>query len=95
MFNTVAHTAIDMVQTSKKMFVEHAVKHEGLAKIINDFVDAQTTYTKSVVNTNIDTFTKFYSLATRNNFGKEVMEAYNIPTFAAPAKTTKASKKAD
>jgi hypothetical protein len=93
MFNTFAHTAIDMVQTSKKMVVEHTIKHEGLAKIINDFVDAQTSYTKSAVNTGIDTFTKFYGLATRNDFGKEVMEAYNIPTFET-AKTAKASKKA-
>lgn len=49
MFNTFTDAAIDAVQTSKKQFVNTFVQHEGIAKTLNSFVDAQTSYTKSAV----------------------------------------------
>ena len=62
MFNTYAHTFIDAVQTGKKQVVTHAVKHERLATILNEFIDSQTKYTKSAVDAGFDAATSFGSL---------------------------------
>lgn len=48
MFNQIT-TGVDAIQTAKKQIVTTFVQHEGLAKILNGFVDAQTAYTKSAV----------------------------------------------
>lgn len=46
MLELLTKTAIDTVQSAKKMAVDTFVKHEGLAKTLNKFVDTQTEYTK-------------------------------------------------
>ena len=55
MFKTYANIAIDQIQMAKKDFVKQTVKHEAFAKIANDFVDAQTEYTKRATSLFIDT----------------------------------------
>ena len=61
-------STIDTVQTGKKIFVDTFVKHEELAKTMNNFVDQQTEYTKQTV----DNFAKFgselYSIVAKKNF---------------------------
>ena len=42
------NSAIDTVQSTKTQFVKTFVKNEELAKPLNTFVDAQTSYTKAV-----------------------------------------------
>ncbi len=42
------NTAIDSFQDAKKQFVKTFVKNEELAKPLNTFVDAQTSYAKVV-----------------------------------------------
>ena len=50
-------TAIDSIQTTKKMWVKTFVTNEAIAKAMNDFVDAQSDFTKKAVKTGVDTAT--------------------------------------
>ena len=54
---------IDTVQNGKKQFVKTAITHEGTAKVLNDFVDAQTAYTKDAVKAFTKVGTSLYSEA--------------------------------
>lgn len=47
MFNFYAYTFIDSIQEGKKQIVKNFIKNEELSRILNEFVDAQTAYTKS------------------------------------------------
>lgn len=47
--------AIDTIQNSKKQFVKTFVTNEKMAKAMNDFIDAQTEYTKDAVKAGTDT----------------------------------------
>ena len=49
---------IDTVQTAKKEFVRNFITNEAAAKAWTDFVDAQTTYTKSFVDSADRVFTE-------------------------------------
>lgn len=49
MFTVFANTAIETIQSTKKIAVDTFVKHEGLSKALNSFVDSQTEYTKNAV----------------------------------------------
>ena len=54
-------TAIDTVQTVKKEAIKTFVKNENVAKSLNEFVDAQTAYTKEAVKATTDVATKLTS----------------------------------
>ena len=59
-------TTIDAVQTSKKQFVNTMfAKNENIAKTLNEFVDAQTEYTKSAFKAGSDVATKLASEAVK------------------------------
>lgn len=93
MFNSFAYSAIDAVQTSKKQFVETFVKHEGIAKALNDFVDSQTKYTKAAVDAGIQTATSIGMIVTTKQFYDDVTDSMKsmVPSFVAPkAKSKKA-----
>jgi hypothetical protein len=75
MLKMFADTTVDTIQTSKKMFVDTFVKHEGLAKTLNEFVDAQTEYTKKAIETGITTGTNVYSAITDKTFYTDTLEA--------------------
>jgi len=45
---------IDAVQNAKREWIKTFVKTESLAKPMNNFVDAQTTYTKELAKTATD-----------------------------------------
>ena len=77
MFNTYAHTFIESVQSAKKMAVKNIVKHDQAQKICNDFIDAQTKYTKAATDTAFDTITRFYSLMSSTNLVEETNKVYN------------------
>jgi uncharacterized protein (UPF0332 family) len=59
-------TAIDAVQTGKKQFVKTFVNNEKIADALNEFIDAQTSYTKQAVSTATRTATTL-SKETMNN----------------------------
>ena len=65
---------IDTVQNAKKQFVNSVVKNEAIAKSLNEFVDAQTAYTKSAVKAGQDAATKI---------GQEVIKANSECTKSA------------
>lgn len=75
MIKTYIHTAIDTIQTSKKMFVDTFVKHEVLAKSLNDFVDTQTDYTKKAFDASVETGTKVYNTITDKSFYTDAFKA--------------------
>lgn len=68
MFKTLINTAVDTIQTSKKMFVDTVIKHEGLAKSLNEFVDTQTDYTKQAIDASIKAGTNVYNTITDKSF---------------------------
>jgi hypothetical protein len=55
MFKLFTDSAIDMVQSSKKVAIDTFVKHEALAKNLTNFVDTQTEYTKKAVDNTLNT----------------------------------------
>jgi hypothetical protein len=59
---------VDTIQTSKKIFVDTFVKHEGMAKVMNEFVDAQTEYTKKAIDVGFTTSTNMYKTITDKSF---------------------------
>ena len=81
-------TVIDAVQTAKKEAVKTLfAKNEVIAKSLNEFVDAQTAYTKAAVKTGTETATSLAKEMTKSlsevakfdytKFGEGVMKAYN------------------
>jgi hypothetical protein len=90
MFNTLAHTAIDTFQTGKKFAITNTVKYEPLADIMNTFVDTQTTYTKTFIDSLLTTGTKMVELSMSKDFGKAVTESYIQPLTKAAAASRKA-----
>lgn len=68
MLSTLVNNTVDAIQTSKKIFVDTFVKHEGLAKSLNEFVDAQTSYTKQAIDASIKTSTEVYNTVSDRTF---------------------------
>ena len=50
-----AYEFIDTIQNAKKTFVKTFVQNETIARAMNDFVDAQSAYTKDAVKVGITT----------------------------------------
>lgn len=48
---------VDAVQNSKKQFVSMFVNNEKMSQALNNFIDAQTEYTKDAVKAGTDTVT--------------------------------------
>lgn len=84
-----ATTTIDSIQTAKKIAVDTFVKHEDLAKSLNDFVDAQTTYTKQAIDAGIKTGSQVFDVITDKSFYTDSFKA------AQDAVSKFASRKAD
>lgn len=77
MFNTFTDAAIDAVQTSKKNFVNTFVKHEGIAQALNQFVDAQTSYTKSAVAAGSVAATTVGMIVSSKEFFDHITKGFN------------------
>ena len=74
MFTTFANTAIDTIQSTKKIAVDTFVKHEDLSKALNSFVDSQTEYTKKAVENGYKTATAMAGIFTDPTFYKSSVE---------------------
>lgn len=74
-------STIDAIQTSKKTFVNTFVTNKTIADAMNNFVDAQTEYTKKAVKTGTETATTFAS-----EFTKMAQEASKFDFAKAFAK---------
>ena len=89
MLNSLFHTAIDSIQTGKKFVVTNTVKYETLADMLTTYVDAQTAYTKSFVDTAIKSSMDFGDMLMNKNFTKEVIEAYTPTQMKAASRKAK------
>lgn len=49
MFNQFTFQAVDGIQSAKKQFVNTFIQHTEFQKVLNNFVDAQTEYTKAAI----------------------------------------------
>ena len=58
-------STIDTIQTGKKSFVNTFVLNKDVAAALNDFVDAQSEYTKKAVKAGTDTMTTLIGEATK------------------------------
>lgn len=63
-----ANALIDTIQGGKKQFVATFVTNYELAKVMEEFVDAQTAYTKAAVATAIDTTSKLAKLSVSKEY---------------------------
>jgi len=68
MFTFFADTVIDAVQTSKKNFVNTVIQHKGIADALNQFVDAQTAYTKAAVTAGTQAVTSIGTIVSSKQF---------------------------
>ena len=89
MFNQIT-TGVDAIQTAKKQIVTTFVQHEGLAKILNGFVDAQTAYTKSAIEAGTKAASEITGVLTDRTPYVQMMEKF-APYFPT-ATSTKKSK---
>jgi hypothetical protein len=83
MMKLFVNNAVDSIQVSKKIFVDTVVKHEGLAKVMNEFVDAQTEYTKKAVDVGFKTSTDMYKV-----FSDKSFYADSVKTFQETVKSS-------
>jgi|LauGreDrversion4_2_1035121.scaffolds.fasta_scaffold701170_2 hypothetical protein len=74
MLATLVNNTVDAIQTSKKIFVDTFVKHEGLAKSLNEFVDAQTDYTKQAIDASMKVGNEVYKTVSDRTFYTDTMK---------------------
>jgi uroporphyrinogen-III decarboxylase len=81
---------IDTIQNGKKQFVNMFVHNDTVAKAMNEFVDAQTAYTKNAAKAGQDFLTVATSETVKavkdagkfdyTKFGEGIMKAYQSQT---------------
>lgn len=64
MFNQFAFQGVDTIQSAKKQWVSTFVQHEQFAKVLNNFVDAQTEYTKAAITAGSQALSETQSILT-------------------------------
>ena len=74
MIKLLMDNTVDSIQVSKKMFVDTFVKHDGLAKTMHEFVDAQTEYTKKAIDVGFTTASNMHKTVTDKSFYTETMK---------------------
>lgn len=92
MFNQYVHQGVDAIQSAKKQFVNTFVQHEQLQKVLNNFVDAQTQYTKSAIEAGSKAATETVEILTDRT--PYVKLAEKLSAYFPTANFTKSSKKA-
>jgi hypothetical protein len=90
MFTTIAHSGVDAIQTAKKQIVTTFVQHDDLAKILNSFVDAQASYTKSAIDAGIKMSTDIGGILSDRTPYVQMMEKF--ASYSPAATSTKKSK---
>lgn len=61
---------IDTIQNSKKQFVNTFVTDKSVAAALNEFVDAQTAYTKQAAKAGTEMLSKLSDVAIKNVYTK-------------------------
>ena len=70
---------IDMVQSTKKNIVNSTVTHEGLKKVLHEFIDNQSTYTKNFIHSIADTSSAVYAILNNKEFQQETFKNCMMP----------------
>jgi hypothetical protein len=83
MFNTATYAVIDGVTDFKKKFVETTVQHEGIKTALNNFVDAQSKYTKAAADAGMQSAMALGMIFTSKDFYTEMADQYKamFPAF--------------
>ena len=91
MFNTATYAFIDGVSDFKKKFVETTVQHDGIKVALNNFVDAQTKYTKAAADAGMQSMMSLGLIFTSKEFYSQLADQYKamVPAFNT-AKSSKA-----
>ena len=89
MFNTATYAFIDGVSDFKKKFVEQTVQHDGIKTALNNFVDAQTKYTKSAADAGLQSAMALGMIFSSKEFYSEIGDQVKA---LVPALNTKKAK---
>ena len=89
MFNTATYAFIDGVTDFKKKFVETTVQHEGIKTALNNFVDAQTKYTKAAADAGMQSAMALGLIFSSKDFYSDLADQYKA---MFPALNTKKAK---
>jgi hypothetical protein len=91
MFNQFAFQAVDGFQSAKKQFVSTFVQHTEFQKVLNNFVDAQTEYTKAAITAGSQALSDTQSILTDRTPYVKLSEkiAEYFPTAACAKKKAK------
>ena len=68
MLETILKSATDVVETSKKIFIDTVVKHEGLNKACHEFVTSQAEYTRKAIDTTLEAANSVGKIVTDKEF---------------------------
>jgi hypothetical protein len=79
MINTIPFFMMDAVQSTKKNLVNTFVTNNDIKKLLNEFIDAQTEYTKKSYANTIDTGVAIYSVMTNKEFFNNTMKNCFVP----------------
>ena len=88
MFNTATYAFIDGVSDFKKKFVETTVQHDGIKTALNNFVDAQTKYTKAAADAGMQSAMALGLIFSSKEFYTEMGDQFKamVPAFNKKAK---------
>ena len=83
MFNTASYAFIDGVSEFKKKIVEQTVQHDGIKTALNNFVDAQTKYTKAAADAGMQSMMALGMVFTSKEFYTDLADQYKamVPAF--------------
>ena len=70
---------IDMVQSTKKSLVDSLVPNQDIKKLLNEYVDTQTDYTKKAVSSFMDINVAIYSVMTNKEYFNNTMKSCMTP----------------
>lgn len=79
MIHTFTDMTIDMVQTTKKNLINTTVKHDGLNKVLTEFIDKQTDYTKKFIHSQVDIMSAVYAIFNNKEFQQETFKSCFMP----------------
>ena len=79
MIHTFTDMTIDMVQSTKKNIVNSMVTHDGLNKVLHEFIDKQSTYTKNFIHSLTDTSSAIYAILNNKEFQQETFKNCMMP----------------
>lgn len=79
MIHTFTDMTIDMVQITKKNIVNTFVQHEGMSKVLHDFIDNQTKYTKEFIHSTSDIISAVYAIMNNKEFQQETFKSCFMP----------------